>query len=154
MIDNCVANYTPKIRLVHIAFLSEVFERDAFTVERDFAGDVITVDGFETGGVDLISPLALVSLWTKSLVHGLFTAGLRHAMGPCIRSCSSIEAPMQVIRAPSASEDATVRSIGPSASKDGWGLLVAFRYPLTISVFSKMRVASDRIREALFILVK
>lgn len=53
MIENCVTENTSEVRLVHVAFHSEFFEGDASVVERDFAGDVITVDGFEAGGVDL-----------------------------------------------------------------------------------------------------
>lgn len=54
MVKNRVTKNTSDVRLVHVAFHSKVFERDAFVVERDFAGDVVAVDGFEAGGVDLV----------------------------------------------------------------------------------------------------
>ena len=53
MVRNCVAKDTSEIRLVHVALVSEVLERYPLAVEGDLAGDVITVDGFEAGGVDL-----------------------------------------------------------------------------------------------------
>ena len=53
VVNNCVAEDASEIWLVHLAPLSEVFERDSHVVEGDLAGDVITVDGFEAGGVDL-----------------------------------------------------------------------------------------------------
>lgn len=53
MIKNRVTEDTSEVRLVHAAFLSQVSKRDASVVERDLTGDVITVDGFEAGGVDL-----------------------------------------------------------------------------------------------------
>lgn len=66
MIKNRVTENTSEIRLVHVAFHSEVFERDSFVVEGDFAGDVITIDGFEAGGVDLVRSQTFVSSWTNN----------------------------------------------------------------------------------------
>lgn len=59
---------------------------------------------------------------------------------------------MQAIRAFSASLEERVRLVGPSMSKDGWGWPVAVRWSLTTVVFSRIWVASSRIREAFFIL--
>ena len=53
VVDNCVAEDTSEIWLVHVALLRKVFEKDSLAVEGDLARDVITVDGFEAGGFDL-----------------------------------------------------------------------------------------------------
>lgn len=63
--------------------------------------------------------------WYRLILR--ITAGLRHATGPCIKSCSSIEAPIQAMRACSASLDSSATSAGPSMSKDGWGRSVAIK---------------------------
>ena len=54
MITYRITEYTSQIRLIHAAFARELFDRDASAVQGYFAGDVVTVDGFEAGGVDLI----------------------------------------------------------------------------------------------------
>lgn len=54
MVENCVAEDASEIWLVHVALLGEVFERDSYAIEGDLAGDVITVDGFKAGGIDLL----------------------------------------------------------------------------------------------------
>lgn len=54
MIENRVAEDTSEVRLIHVALLGQVFERNRPAVEGYVPGDVIAVDGFEAGGVDLI----------------------------------------------------------------------------------------------------
>ena len=54
MIENRVAEDTSEVRLVHVALVGQVFERNRPAVEGYVPGDVIAVDGFEAGGVDLV----------------------------------------------------------------------------------------------------
>ena len=54
MITYGITKYTSQIRLIHVAFAREIFDRDARAVEGHPFGNVVTVDGLEAGGVDLI----------------------------------------------------------------------------------------------------
>lgn len=54
MITYRITEYTSQVRLIHVAFTRELFDRDAHAVEGHLFGNIVAVDGFEASGVDLV----------------------------------------------------------------------------------------------------